>query len=46
MDDKTRPAETSYRFIGKPLPRKEDERLITGRDRDMTAVSYFVGAPE
>jgi carbon-monoxide dehydrogenase large subunit len=22
-----------YRFIGKPLPRKEDERLITGRGR-------------
>ena len=33
MDDKTRPAETGYRFIGKPLPRKEDERLITGKGR-------------
>ncbi|MGC2123508.1 MAG: xanthine dehydrogenase family protein molybdopterin-binding subunit, partial [Xanthobacteraceae bacterium] len=33
MDDKTRPGETGYRFIGKPLPRKEDGRLITGRGR-------------
>jgi aerobic carbon-monoxide dehydrogenase large subunit len=33
MDSKTRPDETGYRFIGKPLPRKEDERLITGRGR-------------
>jgi carbon-monoxide dehydrogenase large subunit len=33
MDDKSRPDETGYRFIGKPLPRKEDERLITGRGR-------------
>jgi carbon-monoxide dehydrogenase large subunit len=33
MDDKTRPDETGYRFIGKPLPRKEDERLITGKGR-------------
>jgi carbon-monoxide dehydrogenase large subunit len=31
MDDKTRPDETGYRFIGKPLPRKEDARLITGK---------------
>jgi carbon-monoxide dehydrogenase large subunit len=33
MDDKTRPEQTGYRFIGKPLPRKEDERLITGKGR-------------
>jgi carbon-monoxide dehydrogenase large subunit len=33
MDDKIKPDETGYRFIGKPLPRKEDERLITGRGR-------------
>jgi aerobic carbon-monoxide dehydrogenase large subunit len=33
MDDKTRPDETGYRFIGKPMPRKEDERLITGNGR-------------
>ncbi|MGA7791337.1 MAG: xanthine dehydrogenase family protein molybdopterin-binding subunit [Xanthobacteraceae bacterium] len=33
MDDKTRPDGTGYRFIGKPLPRKEDGRLITGRGR-------------
>ena len=33
MDDSTRPDETGYRFIGKPMPRKEDERLITGKGR-------------
>jgi carbon-monoxide dehydrogenase large subunit len=33
MDRKTRPDETGYRFIGKPLPRKEDARLITGKGR-------------
>jgi aerobic carbon-monoxide dehydrogenase large subunit len=33
MDKKTKPDETGYRFIGKPLPRKEDERLITGKGR-------------
>src|SRR5271154_5105596 len=33
MDDNTRLDETGYRFIGKPLPRKEDERLITGKGR-------------
>ncbi len=33
MDDKTRPGETGYRFIGKPMPRKEDARLVTGRGR-------------
>ena len=33
MNDKTRPDETGFRFIGKPLPRKEDERLITGKGR-------------
>ena len=26
-------SERPYRFIGKPLPRKEDERLITGKGR-------------
>jgi carbon-monoxide dehydrogenase large subunit len=31
MDDKIRPDETGYRFIGKPMPRKEDARLITGK---------------
>ena len=31
MDDKTKPDETGFRFIGKPMPRKEDERLITGK---------------
>ena len=31
MDDTTKPDE--YRFIGKPLPRKEDERLVTGKGR-------------
>ena len=33
MDDKTKPNTTAFRFIGKPLPRKEDERLITGRGK-------------
>jgi carbon-monoxide dehydrogenase large subunit len=33
MDDKARPDETGYRFIGRPLPRKEDARLITGKGR-------------
>jgi len=33
MDDKTKPAETGYRFIGKPMPRKEDARLTTGHGR-------------
>jgi carbon-monoxide dehydrogenase large subunit len=33
MDEKTRPDETGYRFIGKPMPRKEDARLITGKGR-------------
>jgi carbon-monoxide dehydrogenase large subunit len=33
MDDKTRPDQTGYRFIGKPMPRKEDARLITGKGR-------------
>jgi carbon-monoxide dehydrogenase large subunit len=33
MDDKTRPDEAGYRFIGKPMPRKEDARLITGKGR-------------
>jgi carbon-monoxide dehydrogenase large subunit len=33
MDDATRPDDAGYRFIGKPLPRKEDERLVTGKGR-------------
>src|SRR5271156_431101 len=33
MDDTTRPGDTGYRFIGKPMPRKEDARLTTGRGR-------------
>jgi aerobic carbon-monoxide dehydrogenase large subunit len=33
MDDKKRPDATGYRFIGKPMPRKEDARLITGKGR-------------
>jgi aerobic carbon-monoxide dehydrogenase large subunit len=34
MDDTTRPDQkTGYQFIGKPLPRKEDERLVTGKGR-------------
>ncbi len=33
MDDKSKPNDTGYRFIGKPIPRKEDQRLITGKGR-------------
>src|SRR5215468_5908142 len=33
LDQKPRPAETSFRFIGRPVVRKEDERLTTGRGR-------------
>src|SRR5262252_4411939 len=33
LDQKPRPEEISFRFIGKPLVRKEDARLITGRGR-------------
>jgi aerobic carbon-monoxide dehydrogenase large subunit len=32
MND-TGPPDERYRFIGKPMPRKEDERLITGKGR-------------
>jgi carbon-monoxide dehydrogenase large subunit len=47
MDDKTRPDETGYRFIGKPMPRKEDARLITGKGRftddfDLDGQTYAV----
>ena len=33
LDQKPRPVETSFRFIGQPVVRKEDERLTTGRGR-------------
>src|ERR1051325_2199770 len=33
MDDKTKPDNSNYRFIGKPIPRNEDERLVTGHGR-------------
>jgi carbon-monoxide dehydrogenase large subunit len=47
MDDKTRPDQSGYRFIGKPLPRKEDGRLITGNGRftddfDLDGQAYAV----
>ena len=32
MNDAGR-ADDNYRFIGKPMPRKEDARLITGKGR-------------
>ena len=32
MNDETA-SQRLYRFIGKPLPRKEDERLVTGKGR-------------
>jgi carbon-monoxide dehydrogenase large subunit len=33
MNDTTKPDETGYRNIGKPMPRREDARLLTGRGR-------------
>jgi len=33
MNESRKPDETGFRFIGKPLPRKEDARLITGHGR-------------
>ena len=33
MDDSTKLDASSYRFIGKPIPRKEDARLLTGKGR-------------
>ena len=33
MDETTKLDETGYRFIGKPMPRKEDARLTTGKGR-------------
>jgi len=33
IDEKPKPTDTNYRFIGKPIVRKEDERLTTGRGR-------------
>src|SRR5262252_2360889 len=33
MDDSTKLADSNYRFIGKPIPRNEDARLVTGHGR-------------
>jgi carbon-monoxide dehydrogenase large subunit len=33
MDETTRLDDTHYRFIGKPIPRNEDARLVTGHGR-------------
>ncbi len=33
MDEATKPDASGYRVIGKPMPRKEDARLITGQGR-------------
>ncbi len=46
MNDSARP-DDHFRFIGKPLPRKEDERLITGNGRftddfDLDGQAYAV----
>src|ERR1700722_9045441 len=30
MDEPTKPDDSHYRFIGKPMPRNEDARLVTG----------------
>src|SRR5690242_17855882 len=33
MQDNSKPADPHYRFIGKPIPRNEDARLVTGHGR-------------
>src|SRR5215471_12835722 len=33
MQDHTPPDDKNYRFIGKPIPRNEDARLVTGHGR-------------
>ena len=33
LEQKPRPADISFRFIGQPIVRKEDARLTTGRGR-------------
>ena len=33
MQDHTKPDDKNYRFIGKPIPRHEDARLVTGHGR-------------
>src|SRR5215469_16357799 len=33
MDQKVKPDDPGYRFIGKPIPRHEDARLVTGQGR-------------
>jgi len=33
MQDNSKPADPHYRFIGKPIPRNEDARLVTGNGR-------------
>ena len=33
MQDSTPPDDKNYRFIGKPIPRNEDARLVTGHGR-------------
>src|SRR5579883_253041 len=33
MDDTVKPDAQHYRFIGKPIPRNEDARLVTGQGR-------------
>jgi carbon-monoxide dehydrogenase large subunit len=47
MNDATRPDQAGYHFIGKPLPRKEDQRLTTGKGRftddfDLDGQAYAV----
>jgi aerobic carbon-monoxide dehydrogenase large subunit len=33
MDETLKPGDSHYRFIGKPMPRNEDARLVTGQGR-------------
>src|SRR5215471_7826344 len=40
MDDSTKLTDPGYRFIGKPIPRNEDARLVTGHGRFSADVQH------
>jgi carbon-monoxide dehydrogenase large subunit len=40
MQDTLKPDDTHYRFIGKPMPRNEDARLVTGHGQFSADVSF------
>ena len=39
-----KPDDASFRFIGKPVPRNEDARLVTGKGRFSDDFNLNVGA--